>query len=98
MRRSRRGSTGGGLFRTITNRPLKLVSAAFGIGAVASAVLMPDSNGNSVITDIVTAQQTQGQSLQNLPYHITNSLAQGQWIAPTIGAVVTGYISKRFKV
>lgn len=113
FRRSRRGSTGKGgflgrAFRTVTTRPLKVVAAGLGIGAAASVLLSGSStgDGNGTIAHIglaISAAQRNdmpsvGANLNAIPGDILNGAMSGQWIAPAIGAIVTGVISRKFRI
>jgi hypothetical protein len=82
------------------------VSGTLGVSAVATAVLTPDSGGNSVATsivDIISGLQEKDQvkvsaAVQSIPGRLTSSVLSGEWILPALGAFATGWASRKFKI
>lgn len=110
VRRSTRGvhRFGSGLWNTITNRPLKVVSASLGVAAVGEIVLSGSSTGDGVgvlghIMNGITAIQAKNSTdaafnFSAIPRDIGAGVMNGTWILPAAGAVVTGYVSKKYRI
>jgi hypothetical protein len=93
---------------TVTTRPLKIVAAGLGIGA-ASAVLLSGSStgdGNGTLAHLSLGFQAAQKgdmgsatlNFQAIPGDILNGAMNGSWVAPAAGAVIVGYISRKFRV
>lgn len=113
MRRSRRGSTGpkgllGRALHTVTHRPLKVVAASLGIAAAGEIVLSGSSTGDGVnaIGHVMNAINAAGTgdakdlafNVSAIPRDIGAGVMNGAWVGPAIGAIVTGYVSRRFRL
>lgn len=94
---------------TLMNRPLKAIAVGLGIAAAATpAVVVSPTTGNSVIGHAVAAWQASQEggagpaavafNIQSIPTAYIDGVKSGQWIVPAIGAAVTAFASKKFKI
>ena len=95
----------GRFLHVATTRPLKVVSSALGIGAVGMIVTNPGQQ-YSVLTDVMTGiadlqagnQSGAQAAFGNIPTHVVQGVSSPEFFTAAAGAVITGIISKKFRI
>ena len=98
----------GRIVHTITQRPLKVVSIGLGVAAMGEVVLGSSSTGDGVnfaghmgqvITNIMAQRPIDASNnAQAAIRDIGAGAMSGTWIAPAAGAIITGIISRKFRI